>query len=230
MKPLFSVIIPTYESGKSLPLALIGADKFLRESGFEYEIIVADAKSADQTADIVRRFSALVRNLDLVSGGTVGHRGKALQAAVEASAGESLVVVDPRAAKIGETLSRMSSAFTADKARIFDVFIPQGAKNRNRLAESLLEIKHGDLFSGIAGFRRGCGTQVFPKIRLPGPGAVWEPVVVAGQAGFKIKTVDTGGIVGEASSLNNFRGNLGPLIRVAYGLRRDVYRLKNKNN
>ena len=226
MKPLFSVIIPTYESGKSLPLALIDTDKFLRESGFEYEIIVADAKSADQTADIVRRFSALIRNLDLVSGETIGHRGKALQTAVQISSGESFIVVDPKTMKIGEILSKMSSAFMSDKAKIFDVFLPEGAKNKNRLAESLLEIKRGDLFSGVSGFRRGCGNEVFPKIRLSGTGAIWEPVVIAGQAGFKIKTVDMGGIAGEKS----FRGNLGPLIRVVYGLRRDVYRLKNKNN
>ena len=86
-KSLWSIIIPTYNSGRDLPIALIDADKFLREAGFEYEIIVADAKSADQTADIVRRFSALIKNLELVVGDTAGNFGKALKNGVQASSG-----------------------------------------------------------------------------------------------------------------------------------------------
>ncbi|MCL4406138.1 MAG: glycosyltransferase [Patescibacteria group bacterium] len=227
-KPLLSVVIPAYQSGRDLPLTLIDADKFLREAGFEYEIVVADAKSADQTADIVRRFSALVRNLKLFSGEAAGHCGQALRAGIRNASGEFVALLDPIFSKPGEILSELSSAFAADKARVFDVFIAANVRNRNSFAaKSLLGVKSGDPFFGAAGFNRRRADEVFSKIRLSGPGAFWEVIAVANQMGLKIKTVD---LDAEQMRPRGFFEDLGSMLRIAYGLRRDVYHLKNKNN
>jgi glycosyltransferase involved in cell wall biosynthesis len=242
-KSLWSIIIPTYNSGRDLPIALIDADKFLREAGFEYEIIVADAKSADQTADIVRRFSALIKNLELVVGDTAGNFGKALKNGVQASSGEVCVFIDPIAAWPKETFLKMFSALMDEKLRDCDVIIGKRALNRNKrfslrcsfaaarmAAKSLLSVEERDLFSGIWGFRRECAAAVFPKMRLSGAGADWESVILAGRLGFKVKEVSLPENVGKPFSRKVLWENLGPMMRVGYGLRRDIYHLQNKNN
>ncbi|MCX6703060.1 MAG: glycosyltransferase [Candidatus Wolfebacteria bacterium] len=66
MKPYLSVIIPAYNEAKRLPLTLIDIDKHLSKADFSYEIIVVNDGSKDGTAEIVNRFSHLVKNLSLI--------------------------------------------------------------------------------------------------------------------------------------------------------------------
>src|SRR3989338_10362489 len=65
-KPFLSVIIPAYNEAKRLPLTLIDIDKHLQEQEYSYEILVVNDGSTDATAEIVRRFSALMDNLKVV--------------------------------------------------------------------------------------------------------------------------------------------------------------------
>ena len=66
MKPFLSVIIPAYNEAKRLPLTLIDVDRHLSEVDYSSEIIVVSDGSKDATAEIVRRFSHLVKNLRLI--------------------------------------------------------------------------------------------------------------------------------------------------------------------
>ena len=67
MKPYFSVIIPAYNEAKRLPLTLIDIDRHLRGANYSYEIIVVDNNSTDATAEVVERFSHLIKNLKLLN-------------------------------------------------------------------------------------------------------------------------------------------------------------------
>jgi glycosyltransferase involved in cell wall biosynthesis len=244
MNKLFlSVIIPTYNSGAELPLALIDADKFLRETGFEYEIIVADAKSVDQTADIVRRFSALVKNLKLISCDAANDYGGALRDGVKASSGEICLFVDPVALQSKETFLKIIPEFIDEKNKNCDVIVGKRKLNKNIgfgprcgfllariMARSFLSIKAEDFFSGIWSFRRQCAESVFPKVRLAGNGAGWESVVLADRSSFKVKEIALQENVGRVFSKRVLLENLGPIIKVGYNLRRDNYHLQNKNN
>lgn len=64
-KPFLSVIIPAYNEAKRLPLTLIDIDKHLSYQEYSYEIIVVNDGSTDNTAEIVRRFMPLIKNLKL---------------------------------------------------------------------------------------------------------------------------------------------------------------------
>ncbi|OGG42921.1 hypothetical protein A3G50_01385 [Candidatus Jorgensenbacteria bacterium RIFCSPLOWO2_12_FULL_42_11] len=66
MKPFLSVIIPTYNEAKRLPLTLIDVDKHLSAVGYDYEIIVVDDGSKDATIDIAKRLSHLIKNLRII--------------------------------------------------------------------------------------------------------------------------------------------------------------------
>jgi len=82
MKPYLSVIIPTYNEAKRLPLTLIDIDRHLSKmefpsagSGQAYEIIVVDNNSTDATPELVERFSHLIKNLRLIK---MNGRGKGI--------------------------------------------------------------------------------------------------------------------------------------------------------
>ena len=66
MKPFLSVIIPAYNEAKRLPLTLVNVNKHLAAVDYDYEIIVVDDGSKDDTAEIADRFSHLIKNFRVV--------------------------------------------------------------------------------------------------------------------------------------------------------------------
>lgn len=66
MKPFLSVIIPAYNEAKRLPLTLIDVNKHLSAVDYDYEIIVVDDGSKDDTAEIAGRFSHIIKNLRVI--------------------------------------------------------------------------------------------------------------------------------------------------------------------
>ena len=71
-KPYLSVIIPAYNEANRLPTTLIDIDKHLRGADFDYEILVVNDGSKDNTADVVHKFEPMVKGLRL-TGGDVNH-------------------------------------------------------------------------------------------------------------------------------------------------------------
>ena len=66
MRPFLSVIIPTYNEAKRLPLTLADINKRLSAVDYSYEIIVVDDGSRDATVDIAKRFSHLIKTLRII--------------------------------------------------------------------------------------------------------------------------------------------------------------------
>ncbi len=56
-EPLVSIVIPTYNSEKTLPLCL---ESVKRQTYRNIEVIVVDSYSKDRTVEIARRFGAKV--------------------------------------------------------------------------------------------------------------------------------------------------------------------------
>ena len=58
-KPLVSVIIPTYNSEKTLPLCL---ESIKRQTYKNIEVIIVDNFSVDRTVDIAKRYVKVDKN------------------------------------------------------------------------------------------------------------------------------------------------------------------------
>lgn len=241
-KLFLSVIIPTFNNGKQLPFILMDVDKFLREAGFDYEIIVADAKSTDQTADIVRRFSALIKNLEIVGIDAIGDIGEALKNGVKAAFGEIILIIDPKAVCPKEVFSGMLSVFTEDKTKKWDVVLGKRVVSKDAgiaprislmliraAARAFCASREDDLFSGIRSFRHECATAIFPMTELSIAGVDWEPIILADRMGFRIKTIKLSENAGKPLNGKIFLENFGPMIKVGYRLHRHIYNLQNKN-
>lgn len=65
-KPFLSVIIPTQDDSRRLPLTLIDLDRHLSEQDYSYEILVVDDGSKDGAPEMLRRFSGLIKHLKVL--------------------------------------------------------------------------------------------------------------------------------------------------------------------
>ncbi len=60
-----SVVIPAYNEEKRLPKTLAEIDGYLRKQNYDYEIIVVNDGSKDNTAEVVRSLEDKIKNLKL---------------------------------------------------------------------------------------------------------------------------------------------------------------------
>ncbi len=65
-KPFLSVIIPTRDDSRLLPLTLIDLDRHLSAQDYSYEILVVDDGSRDGAPEMLRRFAALIKHLKVL--------------------------------------------------------------------------------------------------------------------------------------------------------------------
>ncbi len=82
-----SVIIPAYNEEKYLPKALTALQSQLHPD-FDYEVIVANARSTDKTKEVAQQYGARVLDVPKINPATARQKG------VEASQGEIIACVD----------------------------------------------------------------------------------------------------------------------------------------
>ena len=95
MKPRVSVIIPSYNAVRHLPLAILDVAHQLDSQDAPYEIIVIEGGSTDGSSEAMRRFSVLMPNVRVI--GYDVNRGsvKAVQRGIWAARGKLRVVMKP---------------------------------------------------------------------------------------------------------------------------------------
>uniref|UniRef100_F1LD51 Dolichol-phosphate mannosyltransferase subunit 1 n=2 Tax=Ascaris TaxID=6251 RepID=F1LD51_ASCSU len=54
-RPLYSILLPTYNEKDNLPLCVFLIEKYLKETGFTYEVIIIDDNSPDGTLDVAKK-------------------------------------------------------------------------------------------------------------------------------------------------------------------------------
>lgn len=89
-----SVLIPAFNEQQRIEPTLECFVAFLDASGWQYELLVADDGSSDDTAAVVERCSARHKAIRLLRGAGNQGKGAALRRAAAASDGEALVYCD----------------------------------------------------------------------------------------------------------------------------------------
>ena len=84
--PLVSVILPAYNEADALPKVL---DEFLLQIDRNYEIIVVDDGSTDETSQVVTRYP-----FRLIKHSSNLGKGAAVRTGIEAARGDYIVVMD----------------------------------------------------------------------------------------------------------------------------------------
>jgi len=106
-----SVIIPAYNEEKRLPLTLTDVNKRLAAVDYSYEIIVVDDGSKDSTAEVVKRFSHIVKNLRLVENKENHGKGWVVRQGMLEAKGQWRLFMDADNATSVDQVGKMISYF-----------------------------------------------------------------------------------------------------------------------
>ncbi|MDP2695909.1 MAG: glycosyltransferase family 2 protein [bacterium] len=124
-KPFLSVIIPVHNGSENLPLTLIDVDKHLAQEEYSYEILVVDDGSNDNTVDVVRKLSGLIKNLKLVDNPVEEGFGAAIRLGMMTAKGNWRVFMDIDNVTPITEFNKMMPHFREG----FDVFVGSNGKD-----------------------------------------------------------------------------------------------------
>lgn len=165
-----SVIIPCYNEEKTIGDTLLAVDRYLSRQNYSYEIIVVSDGSKDKTAEIVGKFSDLVRNLKLIDNSENHGKGWVVRQGMLAGKGRYRLFMDADNSTTIEHLEKMWPHFEGGCAAVIgsrDSKDVKGAKQA--VSQSFLKRQMGNL-----------GNLLIQIVVVPG---IWDT-----QCGFKAFT------------------------------------------
>ena len=92
--PYLSVIIPVYNESKRVPMTLIDVDRILKDMDFDYEIVVVDDGSTDNTVSVVRKFSEVIPHLRVIENNENHGKGYVVRQGMLQAKGEIRLFMD----------------------------------------------------------------------------------------------------------------------------------------
>jgi dolichyl-phosphate beta-glucosyltransferase len=206
-RPYLSVIIPAYNEAGRLPLTLIDIDRHLSAQDFTSEIIVALSPSSDNTAEILKRFQTIIKNLKVVP--LIENQGKgfALRQGMAQARGSFRLTMDADNSTAVIELAKMLPYLTAKDADAHDVVIgsrfipgshidppqPGGQRLASAIGRGLIrtfitkDIR--DTGCGFKCFSAHAAETIFPQCRANAWAIETEAVAVAQKLGFRVKEI-----------------------------------------
>jgi len=201
--PALSVVIPAYNEENRLPQTLSSVHSFLTAAGSEFEVIVVNDGSSDNTVAVVEEFAKHHAGIRLLSYGANRGKGYAVKAGVLASTGDLVLVDDADGNAPIEELTRLRDAIDSGA----DVAI--GSRNKpnsgtvikalayrtlmgntfNRIVQALLLPGIYDSQCGFKLFKRQCAQDVFAVSTVTGYAFDVEILFIAKMRGYKISEV-----------------------------------------
>ena len=88
-----SVIIPTYNEEHRLPKTLEEIDRYLRRQSYDYEIIVVNDGSTDNSASIIKKSASQINNIHYFEQRNQG-KGAAVRQGIAQASGDTIVIQD----------------------------------------------------------------------------------------------------------------------------------------
>jgi dolichyl-phosphate beta-glucosyltransferase len=253
MKNLYlSVIIPAYNESKRLPLTLIDMDKHLSEFGFSYEIVVINDGSKDSTAEIVRRFSGLIKNLRLINNTQNHGKGWVVRQAMLDAKGDVRLFMDSDNSVGIDQFSKMMPYLPSPKGEEgkYDVVIgsrdipgakmvpPQPWYKRisgdlgNIFIQALLLPGMWDTQCGFKAFTAEAAERIFSKMKIDKWALDVEALSLAKKMGYKIKEIPVIWVNNPFSkvSLSSYVKFLFDVVKIKWWLTRGAYDGKLNGN
>lgn len=112
-RPSLTVVVPAFNEEWRLPFTLIDMIDFLDARGDDYEIIVVDDGSEDQTEAVVRKFEKIRSQVKLVKLARNCGKGCAVRTGVLAGLGQKILFADADGATPFSEIARLEEALAA---------------------------------------------------------------------------------------------------------------------
>ncbi len=245
-QPFLSVIIPTRNGAKRLPITLVDVDRHLSKADFSYEIIVVDGSSTDGTPELVEKFKGIIANLNLVKLETdVGKGGAVKKGMLEAKGKYRLFTDDDNSTSIdhfnkmlpyfkeGYDVVICSRAIKGAKLEPPQPFIRQLLGKAGNLFIQLVVLPGiWDSQCGFKAFTEKAAMKIFPLQKIVGAsprgwGFDVEILALARRLQFKIKEIPATWVNDPFSSVTPmaYFGVLLETVKIRYWLWRNAYNL-----
>ena len=202
-KPFLSVIIPAYNEAKRLPLTLVDIDKHLSRAEYSYEIIVVNDGSKDATAEIVRRFEPIVKNLRLIDHPENCGKGRVVRDGMLAAKGNWRIFTDADNSTSIDQFERMMPCFKEGYDVVIGSRTAKGAelvppeplykqilgKAGNLFIQIVAVWGIGDTQCGFKCFSETAAEKIFSIARSDRWAFDVEALALARKFGFRIKEI-----------------------------------------
>jgi len=197
--PRVSVVVPAYCEGRRIERGLRELYAWLDGNLPDYEVVVVDDGSTDDTADVVRGLAAELGRIRLVSYTPNRGKGYAVRTGLAAARGKAVVFTDADLstppAEIARALELLESADVVAGSRASEssrLLVRQGPVREgmgrafNRIARMLGVAFLSDTQCGFKAFRADVLPILLPRLRTDGFAFDVELLLEASRAGLRI--------------------------------------------
>jgi dolichyl-phosphate beta-glucosyltransferase len=197
-----SVIIPAYNEEKRIERTLRDVDGYLKKQNYEYEIIVVDNNSNDQTFEAVKKLEATsIQNAKVVRQ-TIQGKGMAVKLGVEYAKGEYIMFMDADdATPISEIEKFWPALNEGIEVVIGDRYMDKShqakqpwyrtmlSRGSNLLIQIVLIPHINDTQAGFKAFKGEAAKRIFKLITIHGWAFDMELLAIALKLSYRIKAV-----------------------------------------
>lgn len=202
-KPYLSVIIPAYNESERISGTLLAVDKFLSHQPYSYEILVVVDGAKDNTANVVRKFSALIKNLTLIDNEENKGKGGVVAQGMLAAQGEIRLFTDADNSTSIDQVANLLPFFSQGYDVVIGSRRTKGAKIAKhqgfvrelagRIGNIIIQIFAvpgvWDTQCGFKAVSAKAAEEIFKRLTITRWGFDVEMLAIAHQLGYKIKQV-----------------------------------------
>lgn len=240
-----SLVIPAYNESNRIVNTLDQVTRFMNETYQDFEIIVADDGSKDNTVEIAKSFKN--RGVTVLSFEHAG-KGSTLKQAILQASGDYIFFTD---ADLPYELKNMTTALNRFSNSTAGLVI--GARDlyhefdgipypfyRNLMSKafsfvvnSVLKLGIKDTQCGFKGFRKDVAHAIFPKITVLGFGFDIEVLTIAKLNKYNIERIPVSLMHSKGSKVNAIRDTykmLKDIFIVKSNIKRGIYEIKHDHS
>lgn len=225
MKPYLSIIIPAYNEADRIEASLQKAVDYLGQKDYEYEIIVADDGSTDDTVAIANNFDGKVKAYALPK--NTG-KGAAVRMGMLKATGEIRIFTDAdfstpiyEIEKIIYSLKNNFDIVIGSRALDYDMVKEHQpfyrefmGKTFNKFVQLMVIKGIKDTQCGFKGFSAAAAEDIFSRTKIDGFSFDVEALYLAKKAGYRIDEVPVEWYNDDRSKVNPITDSISMLLEI----------------
>ncbi|MDD5098932.1 MAG: glycosyltransferase family 2 protein [Candidatus Colwellbacteria bacterium] len=248
-KPYLSVIIPAWNEADAIADTLADIDKHLQSADFDYEIVVVNDGSSDNTADIVQKLEPAIKGLRLLDNKINKGKGKVVRQGMLDAKGKFRLFTDADNSTSVDHFFKMIPYLEGSEGKKYDVVIgsrdikgaklvpPQPFYRRalgnigNIIIQIFLLPGLKDTQCGFKCFSEEVAEKVFPIMRINRWAIDVEALSLAKAMKYGIKEIPVTWVNRFKSrvGLRNYLGVLRDVLKIRFWLWTDSYKIKKSS-